>query len=98
MNLQADAASLKKGEKMRVTRWLETPAPGTPMRCVYGTEEGVEGVDVTMMLRVQRERLKDPPLAADDYVWLYQLNAERLRRAGRDAIVLHPGPMNRGIE
>src|SRR5258708_16190389 len=51
-----------------------------------------------MMLRVQTERLNDPPLSANDYVLLYQLNAERLRRASRDAIVLHPGPMNRGIE
>jgi aspartate carbamoyltransferase catalytic subunit len=51
-----------------------------------------------MMLRVQTERLNDPPLSADDYVLLYQLNAERLRRASPNAIVLHPGPMNRGIE
>src|ERR1700756_5225080 len=51
-----------------------------------------------MMLRVQTERLNDPPLSADDYILLYQLNAERLRRASPNAIVLHPGPINRGIE
>jgi len=50
------------------------------------------------MLRVQTERLDDPPLSANDYVLLYQLNAVRLRRASPNAIVLHPGPMNRGIE
>ncbi len=50
------------------------------------------------MLRVQTERLHEPALSANDYVLLYQLNAERLRRAKPDAIVLHPGPMNRGIE
>jgi aspartate carbamoyltransferase catalytic subunit len=50
------------------------------------------------MLRVQTERLNDPPLSANDYILLYQLNAERLRRAQPDAIVLHPGPINRGIE
>jgi aspartate carbamoyltransferase catalytic subunit len=61
-------------------------------------EEALEGADVIIMLRVQTERLDDPPLSANDYVLLYQLNAERLRRASRDAIVLHPGPMNRGIE
>jgi len=50
------------------------------------------------MLRVQTERLNDPPLSANDYILLYQLNAERLRRARPNAIVLHPGPINRGIE
>ncbi len=54
--------------------------------------------DILHMLRVQTERLNDPPLSAGDYILLYQLNHERLRRANRDAIVLHPGPINRGIE
>src|SRR5258708_21403612 len=83
---------------MWVPRELEKIAPGTPIRCVYRIEEALEGADVIMMLRVQTERLNDPPLSVDDYILLYQLNAERLRRASRDAIVLHPGPMNRGIE
>jgi aspartate carbamoyltransferase catalytic subunit len=47
---------------------------------------------------VQTERLNDPPLSANDYILLYQLNEERLRRARPEAIVLHPGPINRGIE
>ena len=58
----------------------------------------VEGADVVLVLRVQTERLHEPALSASDYILLYQLNAERLRRAKPDAIVLHPGPMNRGIE
>ena len=86
------------GPAMWVPRELEKIAPGTPIRCVYRIEEALEGADVIMMLRVQTERLDDPPLSANDYILLYQLNAERLRRASRDAIVLHPGPMNRGIE
>jgi aspartate carbamoyltransferase catalytic subunit len=86
------------GPAMWVPRELEKIAPGTAIRCVYRIEEALEGADVIMMLRVQTERLDDPPLSADDYILLYQLNAERLRRASRDAIVLHPGPMNRGIE
>src|SRR5246127_1631874 len=61
-------------------------------------EEALEGAHVLIMLRVQTERLNDPPLSANDYILLYQLNAERLKRAHRDAIVLHPGPINRGIE
>ncbi len=83
---------------MWVPRELEKIAPGTAIRCVYRIEEALEGADVIIMLRVQTERLNDPPLSVDDYILLYQLNAERLRRASRDAIVLHPGPMNRGIE
>jgi len=77
---------------------LEKIAPGTEIRCVYGMEEALEDTHVIMMLRVQTERLNDPPLSANDYILLYQLNAERLRRANCDAIVLHPGPINRGIE
>ncbi len=46
---------------------------------------------------VPRE-LHEPALSAGDYILLYQLGAERLRLAKPDAIVLHPGPMNRGIE
>src|SRR5882724_5955899 len=61
-------------------------------------EEALDGEDVIIMLRVQTERLNDPPLSEDDYILLYQLNSERLRRASANAIVLHPGPMNRGIE
>jgi len=42
--------------------------------------------------------MNEPSLSANDYILGYQLNAERLRFAKPDAIVLHPGPMNRGIE
>lgn len=86
------------GPSIWVPRELEKIAPGVLIRCVYKMEEALEGAHVIIMLRVQTERLNDPPLSANDYVLLYQLNAERLRRANRDAIVLHPGPINRGIE
>ena len=51
-----------------------------------------------MLLRVQHERLDEPAFSLNDYILLYQLTPERLRRAKADAVVLHPGPMNRGIE
>ena len=86
------------GPAIWVPRELEEIAPGVPIRCVYNLEEALEGAHVIIMLRVQTERLDDPPLSANDYILLYQLNAERLKRANRDAIVLHPGPINRGIE
>ena len=86
------------GPSIWVPRELEKIAPAVPIRCVYKVEEALEDAHVIMMLRVQTERLNDPPLSANDYIWLYQLNAERLKRAHRDTIVLHPGPINRGIE
>jgi len=86
------------GPSMWVPRELEKIAPGTSIRCVYRVEEALEGADVIIMLRVQTERLHEPSLSVGDYILGYQLNAERLRIAKPDAIVLHPGPMNRGIE
>jgi aspartate carbamoyltransferase catalytic subunit len=40
----------------------------------------------------------EPTLSAEEYILLYQLNAERLRLANPNALILHPGPMNRGVE
>jgi aspartate carbamoyltransferase catalytic subunit len=51
-----------------------------------------------MVLRVQQERLHEPALPLEDYVLLYQLTPARLRLAPPDAIVMHPGPMIRGLE
>jgi aspartate carbamoyltransferase catalytic subunit len=86
------------GPAMWVPRELEHIAAGTSIRCVYRLQEALEDADVILMLRVQTERLNEPALSPNDYIQLYQLNAERLRMAKPDAIVLHPGPMNRGIE
>ncbi len=57
-----------------------------------------EGADVIIVLRVQQERMHEPALPLDEYILLYQLTAERLRRAREGALVLHPGPMIRGLE
>jgi len=86
------------GPSIWVPRELEKIAPGTSIRCVYRVEEALESADVVIMLRVQTERLHEPSLSTGDYILGYQLNAGRLRRAKPDAMVLHPGPMNRGIE
>lgn len=55
-------------------------------------------VDAIVLLRIQRERFADMPLGDDDYVARYRLDAARLKRLRPDAIVMHPGPYNRGIE
>jgi aspartate carbamoyltransferase catalytic subunit len=87
------------GPPMWVPRELERIGPpGCAIRCVGRIEEALEGADVVIVLRVQLERLHEPALALDDYILLYQLTSERLRRAKPDALVLHPGPLNRGIE
>ena len=62
-------------------------------------DAALEGVDAVMMLRLQRERMADGLVASlDDYHRDYGLTAARLRRAAPGAVVLHPGPMNRGVE
>jgi aspartate carbamoyltransferase catalytic subunit len=61
--------------------------------------QGIQDCDVVMMLRLQNERMSGPLLpSAGDYYKRYGLTAERLKRAKPDAIVMHPGPMNRGVE
>ena len=68
-------------------------------RVVFRIEEALEGADVVMMLRIQQERhsrLALPSLR--EYAILYCLTRERLKLARPDAIVMHPGPINRGVE
>jgi len=68
------------------------------VKVVRHMEEAVRKADVIMMLRVQKERLAGLKLNAARYVADYQLTAERLKLAKTDAIVMHPGPMIRGME
>ena len=60
--------------------------------------EAIAGADVIMMLRVQLERQHDPPLSAGEYFQFYGLRLEHMSLAKPDAIVMHPGPINRGRE
>ena len=65
----------------------------------FGIEEAIEGADVVMMLRVQLERTGRPLFPSiKEYFKLFALTADRLKLAKPDAIVMHPGPMNRGVE
>ncbi len=69
------------------------------VRVVNSLEEALEGADVIMMLRIQLERqgkLSIPSLR--EYYNTFGLTLERLRRAGEGVLVMHPGPMNRGVE
>jgi len=61
--------------------------------------EGLEGVDVVMMLRLQKERMDGGFIPSErEYYHRYGLNADKLSKAKDDAIIMHPGPMNRGVE
>lgn len=67
---------------------------------VYGDmREGIEGCDVVMMLRLQKERMDGGFIPSErEYYHRFGLDAEKLSFAKDDAIVMHPGPMNRGVE
>ena len=77
------------------------PDDDTLRGCIVGDDLDamLEGVDAAMMLRLQRERMAEGLVASlEDYHRDFGLDAARLRRAAPQAIVMHPGPMNRGIE
>ena len=77
------------------------PAGVEDLGCeVYGDmSEGLKDVDVVMMLRLQKERMDGGFIPSErEYYHRYGLDAEKLALAKPDAIVMHPGPMNRGVE
>ncbi len=92
--------------KMRANVTLAAPPSLMPVevakmgvRVVHSLEEAIAGADVIMMLRIQLERggkLAFPSLR--EYYNTFGLTPERLSRAKKDTIVMHPGPMNRGVE
>ncbi|MGH9685058.1 MAG: aspartate carbamoyltransferase catalytic subunit [Candidatus Acidiferrales bacterium] len=84
------------GPAMWTPRELESLAPN--VHRVSRIEEALASADVVMVLRVQTERIHEPSLAAEEYILRYQLTPDRLRLAAPDALVLHPGPMIRGLE
>ena len=61
-------------------------------------DEGIKDADVIIMLRLQKERMHDALISLDTYYDDYGLNESRLKYAKDDVIVMHPGPINRGIE
>jgi aspartate carbamoyltransferase catalytic subunit len=65
----------------------------------HDMREGLKNVDVIMMLRLQNERMTSAMLpSSQEYFKTYGLTSEKLALAKPDAIVMHPGPMNRGVE
>jgi aspartate carbamoyltransferase catalytic subunit len=61
--------------------------------------EGLKDADIVMMLRLQRERMNGSFVpSVKEYFHYYGLDSEKLAYAKADALVMHPGPMNRGVE
>jgi len=84
------------GAEVRLAGPPELMPDGLPQPSI---DEAIAGADVVMMLRVQRERLEsDLGDGPGEYLARYGLTAERLASAAPGAVVMHPGPMNRGVE
>ena len=80
--------------------WLAGPPSLMPSDVpALSIDDAIDGADVVMMLRVQRERLEeDLGDAPGEYLERYGLTMKRLEKAAPKAVVMHPGPMNRGVE
>ena len=86
------------GPKTMLSKELETIAPGQ-IRVTHRLEEALEGADVVNMLRLQLERQQRYLFPSTrEYTRLYALNSEKIKVAKPDLLVMHPGPMNRGLE
>ena len=94
--------TLGVGELRLVSPPSMAPAPEEMpfARICDNLDEGLAGADVVMALRIQRERISDLDgiPGTDEYFSSYGVSRERMKLARADAIVMHPGPMNRGIE
>ncbi len=78
---------------------LPTQVEKLGVHVFHDMEQGLKDVDVVMMLRLQNERMNGAMLpSTQEYFKTYGLTPEKLKLAKPDAIVMHPGPMNRGVE
>jgi aspartate carbamoyltransferase catalytic subunit len=71
-------------------------APGVQVTRNLG--EALRGADVVMVLRIQKERLAGKQIGLEQYIAQFQVTPERLKLAKRDAVLMHPGPIIRGME
>ncbi len=78
---------------------MEAAGALPPVRVTYNLREAIEDADVVYVLRIQLERMKVALFPSiREYAQLFGMNSEKLKWAKPDALVMHPGPMNRGIE
>ena len=92
--------------KLGAEVWLSGPPTLVPpgiermgVRVSTSVDEAVTGADVIMMLRIQQERMQGAFFpSVREYFTVFGMTADRVRRAKPDVIIMHPGPMNRGVE
>jgi aspartate carbamoyltransferase catalytic subunit len=92
--------------KLGADVWLSGPPTMIPagierlgVRVTTSVDEAVAGADVIMMLRIQQERMQGAFFpSAREYFHVFGMTAARVKRAKGDVIIMHPGPMNRGVE
>lgn len=79
---------------------IPEPLRDLGVRISHDFDALLPSLDVVNMLRIQLERIKGPPMfpSIREYARLFGLNAARMRRAKKDLLVMHPGPLNRGVE
>jgi aspartate carbamoyltransferase catalytic subunit len=93
---------IKLGAEVRVVgppTMIPRDIEKTDVKVYYNLDSALEGADVVIMLRIQKERQESglfPSLR--EYSRFYGLTRERLKRAKEDVVVMHPGPINRGVE
>lgn len=77
---------------------MPSQTSGLPGVAYYDLRAGLADADVVIALRLQRERMEDGLVSIGEYRRVYQINRNALRAASPDVIVMHPGPLNRGVE
>ena len=69
------------------------------VKCFYNMEEGIKDADVVMLLRLQNERMSGTENPSErEYFKFFGLDETKLSLANSNAVIMHPGPMNRGVE
>ncbi|MDC6448253.1 aspartate carbamoyltransferase catalytic subunit [Alphaproteobacteria bacterium] len=92
----------KLGAKINVIgpqKWLPKNINSLPVKIFTDMKKGLKNCDIVMMLRIQKERIFDKNMPnKDTYFKKYGLDYDKLKYAKKNAFVMHPGPMNRGVE
>ena len=97
--LQEGAEVALSGPATLLPRMLDLKGESNRLTVTTNIDEALEGADVVMALRMQNERQQSGLIPSlRDYINAYQINAERLKGANPNALLLHPGPRNEGVE
>lgn len=95
----ANMLGVKKINLVAPEKWLPTNSAASVEKMTSNLQDGLAGADVVMTLRIQNERLDNTSsINLDDYIRDFQINAKSIKLAKPDAMIMHPGPINREVE